>query len=505
MKTAMDSRTAVEYVNRWRGGSAGFFAFVRDASLQVLEGGRWVPFTLWPWQEECLRLLFAAKPFPRTICIIVPRRSGKTTLAASLTLWAAYTRANAVIGAGANSADQAVTVPYRMLRQMIQRSPLLVSLAGGRENIREERISLPALGSEIRPLPNAPASVYGVGFTVAWVSELGEGGPDLFNVMASGVLDRPDGFVLVDSTPAGPDHLLSALHQSASNQGGPDSTVFSYYRSWRPGLQPLNPNLKVEDLEARRRQMLTADFARLHCAEWVGATDALFPQDLLERVTVSQVPNLHWLEQNYEAIHFVTGGDFSIAGSAHGDRSFMTTVAVGVGPVHREVMPSQPESSWSGWDGRSGTWVEDTVHLYVIRCTEVPTDADRRAEMEAIRRQIGDYPERVCLEQYQAAAFKEHLQSKGIRVEFVHAAQKQQAESFTRLYSTAQEGRLFVPKQHEQLHKELRLFSVDSNGIMPVFGARGKGRGGSRDDAVYSLNWAVYAARKWGRRSRWAV
>lgn len=487
--------TPAELVKRWRAGLKGFMAFVKDAQLQALEAGRWVPFTLWPWQIEALKQLFATKPFPRTVVLILPRRSGKTTLAAALTTWAAFTRTNATVGAGANSEDQAATVPYRMLRQMILRSPLLCELAGGAGNVREEKIVLPALGSEIRPLPNSPASVYGVGFTVAWVSELGEGSPDLFHVMSSGALDRPDGFVIVDSTPSGKDHLLAQLYHDAGNLGGPDPTTFCYYRTWHAGEPPLNPNLQPVDLESRRRQMLPAQFARLHCAEWVSGASLLFQPEQIAQCAIPEAPAVAWLRENYKDVRFAFGCDFAIAGSKHGDRSYIALTARATDKIDL-VDESPSRGFFPGAVQIIRERIAPRQDYYLLRLREAPTHEDRIRELDEIFKLLRTRPDAGAVEIFQGSAFIEHCAHSGIRVEVIHPSLKTQAEAFTNLHEIVTQGRLKIPAapEFDVLRAELGQFECDSTGITPSFGARGKGRGG-RDDSVYATTWAVSSAK----------
>lgn len=481
----MNRDQASKLLKRWRAGYAGFLAFLADTELQVLEAGRWKTMTLFPWQEQALRGFFATDPAPRTLVFVVPRRSGKTTLAGAVVVWLAFTRPNQLIGCGANSREQATNVPFKMLAGMVLRSPLLLELAGGPGNVQADRIVLPHVGSEIRALPTSPAAVYGIGFSAAWISELAAGDPELFDVVASGVLDRPDGLVIVDSTPSGPTHLLSRLHLSAANQGGEDATVYCYHREWHEGEPPLNPNLQEKDLLARARQMLPDQFAREHRGEWCGSSSGMFSLGLIDACTIPEPPTVEDLLQRYRRVQFGLGLDLALSMSKHGDRSFAVLVA-------RAVNPITP-------DERDPYGPHEREEFYIMRVTEVPDEPARQHDLEEIKQLLGRWPDGVAVEVYQSQGFSDHCRRVGITPEVIHASPREQAEAFTRWHVLMTNGQLFIPASapFAELRRQMAIFECDTTGAVPSFGVRGVKRGSNRDDACFATTWAIYSTRQW--------
>lgn len=514
----MSRHDAARLLNRWRNGYAGFLAFIADTGLQVLEGGRWKPMTLFHWQEEALRGFFGAEPTPRTLVFVLPRRSGKTTLAAAVVVWRAFTGPNQVIGCGANSREQATNVPFKMLSGMVLRSRLLLDLAGGPGNVQTDRIVLPHVGSEIRALPTSPAAVYGIGFSAAWISELAAGGPELFDVVASGVLDRSDGLVIVDSTPSGPNHLLQRLYSSAVNQGGEDETVYCYHRTWKPGEPPLNPNLRERDLIARSRQMLPDQFAREHRGEWCGSSSALFSPELLEASTIPEPPTLERLRAKYDMVSLSLGFDLALTMSKHGDQSFAVLIAMANNPlvpadIEQELTAHAAMMTKMGYPldaiGLELKRAELSAHrgprftrlqrsdFYVLRVAEVADETAKKQELAVIHELFGKYPDHISCEAYQSAGIADHIRRMGRWVEIIHASQREQAEAFTRWHTIMTDGRFFIPatEPFAELRRQMLIFEVDSTGAIPTFGVRGAKRGTNRDDTVYATTWALYGTR----------
>ncbi|MFX0090784.1 MAG: hypothetical protein ACFFBD_03390, partial [Candidatus Hodarchaeota archaeon] len=99
----------------------------------------------------------------------------------------------------------------------------------------------------------------------------------------------------------------------------------------------------------------------------------------------------------------------------------------------------------------------------------------------------------VTLENYEVGDLKSWLDNEKISNELISAHDTNQNASFPEFHRIAKEGRLHLPESLNKLHTEMQTFSyIQKKGSKYSFGAASQK---SKDDRVYSLNWAIFSLR----------
>jgi len=159
-------------LNRWRKAPA---CFIEEAIYVPGKDGRPKPAALWPIQKEFLARL---KPDRygrlswRTIWLCWPRRSGKSSLSRWLAAWSFLLFPDRDCWFVSTSKEQTFNVLFSDLRKDILRSPVLLELCGGEENVRAKEILAEPLGSRCSLLPYDPDKAHGLKVDAAVLSEV---------------------------------------------------------------------------------------------------------------------------------------------------------------------------------------------------------------------------------------------------------------------------------------------------------------------------------------------
>ncbi|MGD7706337.1 terminase large subunit domain-containing protein [Microlunatus sp. Y2014] len=205
--------------------SERFVAFA-DKFLRVPKGtGSRGKLHLRDWQVEIARDVLDSGA--RTVGLMLPRGSGKTTLNAAIALYAFF-----CWGDGANVVVFAVDerqagLAFGAARRMVELSPELVE----RCQVYKDRLYLPATDSSFQVMPASPAAAEGLDYVLAIVDEAGVVSRDLFEVvqLAQGKRERS---VLVAIGTPGPnldDQVLLSLREYARDN--PDD-ISLRWREW---------------------------------------------------------------------------------------------------------------------------------------------------------------------------------------------------------------------------------------------------------------------------------
>lgn len=464
-----------EKVKAWRNGAAGFLQWLDDVKPRVpSRKGGFVVFEPEPYQVEAVRgaLQMDNGLFRyQTLLLSMPRRHGKTILAALLVLWRFTTRQTENIVVMANTERQTLSVGFKLLKSITTNTPALLAMVGPK-NLGASQITYPALQSLIQAVPASEAGLYGQKLTAGWVSELHAAASDAaLQILASSLGDSENSWLLVDTTCGpigGPDHRLEQLAES-----GEDPTIFCFTRSYadlEDALQNSPSWLSRSWLKSRKAQLLPAVFASQHLNHRSQAQNSLFKAEDLEACRDSYVAPVERgsLGGLFNGRKCVCGGglDRALSFSLHGDATIWTTCA-----------------KVAGEDGEAEYWV--------LNQRQIPFSQGRAIKKAIVADHEAYSLHNTVFEQYQSVDLVAWAQDSATPCERVHATSKDQAAVFTELARLVQEKRLHLPRNLEPLEKELKAFKYEIGPKHPKFGAPK----GHHDDRVYSLAWAIWSLR----------
>lgn len=289
---------------RWDAAAAaraiGFFSFLRHSK------GEWAgkPLVLSPWQQFIVGSLWGWRRADgtrryRMAYVEVPRKNGKSTLAAGLALLLAFFdgEAGAEVYCAATKRDQAKIV-WEESKRMVLASPELKK----RVEVLKANLSRPEVNAKLEPLGKDADTLDGLNPNGVVVDELhAHRTRELLDVLetATGARRQPLIFVVTTAGVAGAATVCQEMHDySARVMEGQveDDSLFAYVAgvdagdSWEDEASwaKANPNLgvscKLDDLRrkaAKAKEMPSAQatFRQKHLDEWVQSVEVWLPDD----------------------------------------------------------------------------------------------------------------------------------------------------------------------------------------------------------------------------------
>lgn len=183
------------------------------------------PFRPRAWQMDIVRDVLDSGA--RTVGLMLPRGSGKTTLIAALALYRFFTG-----GEGANTVVVAVderqaTLAFSVARRMVELSEDLAS----RCYIYADKLVIPLTDSVFQVLPASPAALEGLDYVTALVDECGVVNRDVFEVVQLAQGKRESSVLVAVGTP-GPrldDQVLLDLRNYAADHPEDTTLVWREY------------------------------------------------------------------------------------------------------------------------------------------------------------------------------------------------------------------------------------------------------------------------------------
>jgi phage terminase large subunit-like protein len=267
----------------------------------VLTNAEWTgqPFVLLPWQRRTLLRLFETDAEGRRIyrraLIGIPRKNGKTELAAALALYlvAADGEPSAEVYCAASSEDQAKLV-FEAARRMVEMGPLrdVFEVGAERLTLKEDRYSF------LQRLSSRGSSWHGLNIHGVILDELHTWTTDQQSELwaalttASAARRQP---MQVAITTAGEDlkhsrcgHLYRlgrAVEAGKQEAPGfyfewweaPDHLDYRDPAAWRAANPSLGVTVREEHLRDELGSCSEADFRRLHLNQWVQASQKWLP------------------------------------------------------------------------------------------------------------------------------------------------------------------------------------------------------------------------------------
>jgi phage terminase large subunit-like protein len=258
--------------------------------------GKWagVSFNLRRWQEKIIREVFGWKNPEgtrkhRTVYIEIPRKNGKSELAAAVALYLLFAdrEQGAEIYGAARDRDQA-SIVFNVAADMVRRSPRLRRRAKIIDS--SKRIIVPKTGNLYRAIPADAAGSHGFNAHGIIFDELHvQPNRDLYDALttSTGAREQPLTFII---TTAGYDResLCWQIHEYAQRvlagtiedptfyaviYAAPEGADWQSRKVWRACNPALGDFLRVQHLvdEARKAREMPAfqnNFRRLHLNQW---------------------------------------------------------------------------------------------------------------------------------------------------------------------------------------------------------------------------------------------
>lgn len=311
------------------------------------------PIVLRPWQVDIARRLFD-EPRPRQGVVALPRKNGKSLLAACFGLWGLL--GDEVQGDGREvvvvaSDERQAAIVFHLARRMVELDPRL----NGVVKQYQSRLVHPASDSVLEFLPADGDRLQGRNPTLAIVDELHVVREETWDAMALAGGTRPKPLV-VGITTAGADldgvcWRLIEHGRSGTDPGfafieyaAPDGCELDDEAAWALANPALGDFLDPDHLRATMRTTRESTFRRYHLDQWVtGAGAWLAPAAWAECIDASRV---------------VADGDevvLAFDGSYSGDSTALVGCTTGPSP-----------------------------HLFVVECWENPSEPSWRVPRAAV-------------------------------------------------------------------------------------------------------------------------
>jgi phage terminase large subunit-like protein len=309
-----------------------FFRFLRHVKGEL--AGE--PFILEPWQElEIIRPLFGTivegRRQYRTCYVTMPRKGGKSTLAAAIALYLLY--ADGEIGADIVSAaadrEQAAVV-FNIAREMVEQSPELKAMTA----IYRRELVIPATGSRYKVISSEAYSKHGMNLHGCVIDELhAHENRELFEVLRTSTGARRQPLMFIITTAGVDEHSIAAeVHHYAEQVrdgvieepsflpiiygAAPEADIWdeAVWRACNPALQSGFRSLEEMRIAARQAKAIPEQeraFRQLYLNQWGTAAAerwlSLAEWDACKLETVPSVPG----QRAYIGVDLSTTTDLS--------------------------------------------------------------------------------------------------------------------------------------------------------------------------------------------------
>lgn len=460
-------------LNRWRKDPA---AFIEEAIYVPGKDGRPKPAQLWPIQKEFLARLkpdrYGRLPW-RTIWLCWPRRSGKSSLSRWLAAWSFLLFPDRDCWFVSTSKEQTYNVLFNDLRKDILRSPILLELCGGEENVRAKEILAAPLGSRCALLPYDPDKAHGLKVDAAVLSEVWAFQETaIYEALLIGTATC-DGVCILDSTAPPEGSPWEKLLRE------PDEDMLVDYQT---GLDTYAKTpIKKSILTSFKRTLSPVEFRAKILNEVVEAgPDRVFTREQIEAVQRDYpVPASKLI---LEGIFLQELGAPEYAVRIGLDRSLGRHDLTVVSAIAYAVRGSK--------------------RLAVLASQDVVDGRDQAAIINAIMAAVDRYgrPTGIHIEVYQSLDIVQSLRRQGLPVVLESASGKAQNEAWPILYNAVVNGEFIFSTELTDFAEELAHLGHDP--AKRKWASVAKRRvSGPGDDRLFSTLWPLAAA---FRRSRYS-
>lgn len=444
-------------------------AFIEACNYRRPDTDKVAPMVLSDRQRRALEALGKTDnegfPVYDTICLIWPKRAGKSVLAGAMSVFKALHPGRVSIHL-ANSRQQAQANTFDMAKSIVEMTPWLDEAA----DVQAEQIVFPAFDSAVRVLPCNRRTVAGVAVTGLLVWDEGwaaqDGGAAYF--LLSGQAETRRSQVMVVSQASGLTSHIYSLYQAA--QDGTDPSLWVDYvepeelRERGIEAHP-NPYLDQNHLEAQERRLPRHEYEHYWLNVFSEGGESLFDPDDIQRAIEWSLPR--------SPVY----------------KKWMADARLGAG-LDRNLPQARGDSAV--WTVTARKSIDHKDHYYVIASRQLETGAEDEVlgTLDDLQQDFGDI-KTVHLEVYQCGDLEGKIQN----AKLISPTAQYQQRMFNELARAISDGRLHIDPtmpEADELENELYRFEVDTSSALPKFSGKNSGGG---DDRVYALAHSIMASR----------
>lgn len=247
--------------------------------------------SFWEEQKEVARRALVMKNgrfIHRIIILCWPRGDGKSFFACLVQLWKFFNWPRQQIMLGANSKDQVKFVHYDVMRDLVSNSPNLLSMVGGKKNIKEKEIRMVDRHGNTVSLIRSISSFSGIvsnisGYTFSEMFDMKN--PKFFVQLDGSIRNIPNALGVIDSTVSAKDHVLYKLYRTYTQKKDP--TLFFHYRYSKRGdaNDYWHPLMTTQQLESYREKFPFGEFERYFLNTWSAGAKQIFATEHVEGIS----------------------------------------------------------------------------------------------------------------------------------------------------------------------------------------------------------------------------
>jgi phage terminase large subunit-like protein len=226
------------------------------------------------WQRQIVRTVLA--PGIRTGVVAIPRKNGKSTLAAALGLWAlADGGEGAEVPIVAGVSERQARIAFNTARRMVQLDPQLQA----RVQIFQDKLVMPHHDATLYPLPDDADAILGANPTMTIVDELGVIDADVFEAMRLASGKRAESTLLAIGTqPSDPESIMRTLVEWGRTEDDPTFALIEYAapegcavddrEAWKVANPALGDFLYEDGMQTEARTVRESAFRQFRLGQW---------------------------------------------------------------------------------------------------------------------------------------------------------------------------------------------------------------------------------------------
>jgi len=460
-------------------GILGLAHFIHDTKPRILTSkGIYEVFKPERWQVEVIKKVFETDENSKrkySFCLLCwPKRHSKSVLHAIFVLHAFCTKKNWLCVCLANKLEQALSVNFRLLVDIIRNTPRLLKLIG-EKNILASEIRFPKNNNRILAMANNVSGAHGLKLSALWCTELWTC-TDLraFRALFASLADTEESICYLDTNTDFHGGVIQEFEQAAKE----DPSMFAHrieYKDYDEFDKRAPKWISRSAVRVSKRIDLDQDFSRNWLNKRSASKSALFPADYIEQAKSNyRVP--------VEDIESITQG-----------RAFIVTGGL---DRAKNLLPGISKSDFTVWTCllKYADPASTEPHYHILNQVRFQVNLDRNIKKVILEDHKKYGLTNVCLEYYEVTGISAFLAENNIEHELISATDSFQNSSFPEMHRIFRDKRFHFSEDLKHFSKELSTFSItQKKGGTYSFGHSSQK---FHDDTVYATNLAIFAGRK---------
>jgi hypothetical protein len=459
-------------------GHEGFWNWFDSNPTCVLHSdGKYRPIVFEQWQVDVINQMLELSPDGRrkySFCLSCwPKRHSKSIINADLVLKDFTTRENWLCVCLANNLNQALSVNFRLLQDIILNTPSLKRLIG-EKNVLANEIRFPKNNNRIVAMANNISGAHGLKLSCLWCTELWTS-PDLkaFRALFASLADTQDSVCYLDTNTDFHGGVIHEFEEEAKK----DPSMFAHrieYKDYEDFDKKAPHWISRSAVRVSRKIDLDQDFARNWLNKRSASKSQLFPD-----AYVKAAKSPYKAPADLESIvlgrkYFVTGGL---------DRA-------------KNLLPGISNSDFSVWVCllKVADPASAEPHYHILNMVRFDINTDKNIKKAILEDHKRYGLSNVCLEFYEVSSISAFLSENHIEHELQSATDSYQNASFPEMHRIFRDGRFHFPENIPHFESELKTFSITQkkSGTYSFSHSSQK----FHDDTVHATNLAIWAGRK---------